>query len=436
MRRILIAAASVAGLGMALSACGDEDPTGVGSGLIGPGATTFEVILDAEDFLLTDSTFDGLGEFGDAAFRIAANDFGGEFTANTLFRIARPFTVTYAPVEDGATQTDSLAAIRGATLTLVLDTIASTRPAFLEVLPLTEPWDPNSVTWDLRVDTAGDTEAWTTPGGATGPVVASGSWTGESDTLVIQIDSASAAVWQDTTAAAMGALIRNTRTESRVRISSIDFEFDVVPVENPDTVVGAGSANRTAHIAESEALPPPATELRVGGIPVWRSLLHFRAVEDLVFDVCEATGDPDLPTCTVSIQDASISLASLLLRPRAVEGHRIELPIRVDGRGILAAPNVPLARSPLSAPFGLMEDSIPASVFGTEPSTEPVAVPLTSYLRSLVDTNQAEDPLSWLALTVNEEGRTYGYGAFYSMDSPFPPRLRLVLTVPNEELYR
>lgn len=439
MRRILIAAVSVAGLGIALTACGDEDPTEVGSGLIGPGATTFEVVLEADEFLLADTTYDGLGHFREASFRIAANEFGGEFTAHTLFQITRPFTVSYAPTEGGTSQTDSLAAIRGATLTLVVDSLATTEPLFLEVLPLTESWDPATVTWDVRHDTAGEAEAWTTPGGTTAGVVGQGVWSGGTDTVVIQIDSADAAVWQDAIAAARGALIRAATPDSRVRFRSIQFRFDVSPEENPDTVLQAGSANRTDHIAESGPLPAPEAELRVGGIPVWRSLLHFRDLRDLVLDICAATNDPALPSCDVPIRDASISLASLLLHPRAVQGHRVELPLRIDGRAVLAAPNVPLTRSPLTTPYGFMADSIPTSVFAeASPEDTRVAVPLTTYLRTLVDEggDDREESIAWLALTAFSEGATYGYAAFSSMESAFPPRLRLVLTIPNEELYQ
>ncbi|HSH46355.1 MAG TPA: hypothetical protein VK966_10980 [Longimicrobiales bacterium] len=439
MRRTLIAAVSVAGLGIALTACGDEDPTGVGSGLIGPGATTFELVLDAEEFLLSDTTFGGLGEFGSAPFRVVANAFEGEFTAHTLFQINRPFTVTYGTGEGSATRTDSLLAIRGATVTLVVDTVATSRLASIEVVPLLESWDPASVTWEMRHDTADDAEMWTTPGGTTGDVAGSAVWAGDSDTVLIQIDSASAAVWQDTTAARRGALVRVGQPGSRVRITSLEFSFNVVPEGTPDTVLTAGSSPRTSHVIEALPGAAPDSELRVGGIPIWRSLLNFRPLEEITFDACEVLDEPGLPTCDVTIADASVNLASLLLTTRPAGGFRAERGVRVGGRGVLDAPDVPLVRSPLTAPFGEMADSLPPSLFEPGATAEEVAVPLTGYVRAMLDIHRgASDgvPLDWIALTADREGATFGYTAFGSTESATPPRLRLVLTVPNEELYR
>jgi hypothetical protein len=104
-------------------ACGDEDPTGVGLGPLGPGVRTYEVVLDAEDFLVRDTTFDGIGTLDDAVFRMAAHEFDGELEARTLFSLTRPTTVTYTV--DNATGSTASRSVVGGTLTLVVDTVAA-----------------------------------------------------------------------------------------------------------------------------------------------------------------------------------------------------------------------------------------------------------------------------------------------------------------------
>ncbi|HUG39868.1 MAG TPA: hypothetical protein VMM12_05260 [Longimicrobiales bacterium] len=438
MRRTLIVALGLAGLGGALAACGDEDPTGVGAELIGPGVTTFEVILDPQAFLQADTTYDSFGQLSDAGFRLVANQFAGELDAHTLFQIFRPFTVTYQPSDGAGVQTDSLLAIRGARVTLIVDSAASTAgPVDIEVLPVTETWDAASVTWSLRHDTAGVSEPWTTPGGTTGPAVGTATWT-TGDTLVIPIDSASAAVWQDTLVARRGALVRTTTSGARLRLAGVRFEYDVVPREQPDTMVVAGSASRSMHIVSPDVVAPAPTELRVGGLPAWRSLLHFRRMGDIIVNACGGGGPPiGDPACDVALGDAALNLAAILLEPLPVGGRRIEVPIRIEAWRVLPTENVPVFRAPLSGPFGRMADSIPVELFTpTPPAGTRVAVPVTSYVRQLLQPEDPEAPLSlWVALVAELERGTFGYGAFSSMESAAPPRLRLILTIPNREMF-
>ena len=438
MRRKLMAGLVLAGLGTALTACGDEDPTAVGSVLVGPSITTFEVVLDPAEFLQADTTFDSIGDLRQAFFRLAANQFAGELDAHTLFRIVRPFTVAYAPESGGATQTDSVVAIRGARVTLIVDSAASSPgPVEVEVRPILESWDQSTVTWTLRSDTAGTPEPWTTPGGTTGAPVGTGTWTG-GDTLVITIDSASAAIWQDTIVARRGALIRPTTPGSRLRFSSPQFEFDVVPQENPDTVVTGGSAAQSMHIVSPDVTAPPQTELRVGGLPAWRTLLNFRSMRDLVLDACGSggpgTGDP---SCDVRLQDATLTLAEVLLTPVPVGGRRVERPVAIGGLQVLLTENVPPFRAPLGNLGSAPSDTVSPELFTpTPPAGAQVAIPVTAYIRQLVRPEDPERPASeWLALVAALERETFGYTAFASLESASPPRLRLVVTIPNQEIF-
>ena len=450
MRRTMIVALGLAGLGAGLSACGDEDPTGVGSTLIGEGVTTFEVVLDAADFLASDTTYLGFASHRDLGANLVANQFGGELDAHTLARLTRPFTVTYTPEEGGTARTDSLGSIRGGRFTLIVDTLASAGgPIDVEVAPITESWHAGTVTWSLRADTAETPEAWTTPGGTTGPVVGTGTWV-TGDTLFIPVDSAAASVWHDTAAARLGALIRTTTPGARLRIRSLSFQFDVIPRENPDTLLTAGSVSQTSYVLFPEE-PGAATqaELRIGGLPFWRSLLRFRPLEELVVNRCTGgigTGDPE---CDVALSDATLTLAQLLLTPTPVAGRRIELPARIEPREVLVADNVTVFRAPLRSIYAAASNpEIPADLFAPAAPDTTVGVRVTTFIRDLVagpqepadDESDAPPPPSeWLALLSSAEvgvsGPTLGYMSFSSMEGPSPPRLRLVVTLGNPELF-
>src|SRR5688500_3274664 len=75
------------------TACTDEVPTDVGDDLLPSGdVRTFEVILDAADFLTYDTTFSGYASTQNAAFSVLANKFEGVVDANVLFRFQTPPT--------------------------------------------------------------------------------------------------------------------------------------------------------------------------------------------------------------------------------------------------------------------------------------------------------------------------------------------------------
>ena len=153
MRRTLKTALGLGALALMLPACGDEGPTGVGGGLLGPGVRTYEVFLEAPEFLQADTTFDGLGTLNRAGFWFVADDFAGELDAAALFSLNRPIQVTYQ--DTTGTRSDSISAIVGGTLTLVVDTLASTAPAAdVELYELTESWDRLTTSWELYGDEA------------------------------------------------------------------------------------------------------------------------------------------------------------------------------------------------------------------------------------------------------------------------------------------
>ena len=419
IRKIGFGLAATAGL---LAGCGDEAPTEVGGDLLGQSLRTVQVTLDAPEFLERDTTYDRLGSLAGAPFAVVANDFASELDVHALIRINRPSVVTFTNSE-GQSVTDSIDHLKGGTLTLVMDSVmVPTLPVDLEVLEVTETWDPNTVTWDTRADTLGSpAEPWSVPGGTTGAVMATASWT-EGDTLRIPIDSAAAAVWHDTLGARRGGLIRMTTTGERMRVRSATFRFDVRPVDT-DTVVQAGSVSRMVSVASPDSAPPPGV-LRIGGRPAWRSLLRFRPLEDLTVP-CEQGST----TCEIALSEVTINTANLLVWTLPVGGRRAEAAMRVEGRAVLEGPGAPLSRSPLSRAFGRMADSLDASDF-LPPADTRSRIPITGFVQRNASVPEGEVALLWLALTAVAERSLFGYGEFGGVTAANPPQLELVVTIP------
>ena len=419
--RIGLALAVVVGA----AGCGDEGPTTVGSDLIGEGLRTVQVVFDASEFLQGDTVYDRIGSLNDATFGIVANAYGGNLDAHVLFEVFRPTLVNYQDTT-GTTVRDTIQAVRGGTLTVLIDSLTPQEgPVDIEVVDVTESWDEGSVSWTLRTDTAGVSEPWTTPGGTPGAVVATATWE-SGDTLLIPLDSAAASVWDDTATAANGGMLRLATAGTRLRIRAVNFEFDVTPTGR-DTVVAAGRVTRSVPIAP-EPPAPAAGVVRVGGLPAWRSLLHFRRLDDLMIP-CEQ----DSTTCAIPLSDVTVSNANLLLWTQPVDGYRSEREMRIEGRAVLEGPTVPLTRSPLSAPFSRTGDVVSLGAFEA-PAPVMTRVPITGFVQRNSNTGDDEEPLLWLALVAVAERAVFGYGEFGDLDSALPPQLEIVATIPVKKV--
>ncbi len=426
-RKLILGLGLTAAMGV-LSGCTEESPTSVGGDLIGEGFRTFEVVLDAATFLDRDTTYDRFGTLNAAPFGLVAESFAGELTAHTLFRVRAPARVTYQNAE-GTSITDTAFTVVGGTVQLILDSQGEARPPVeLQIMEVTESWDVATASWELRVDSTGVSEPWTTPGGTTDRVMGMGIWlTG--DTVLIPLDSAEAAIWMDTTAANRGGLIRANTPGSRLRIQGLSFQFDVRP-SSADTIVQAGSAGANVIVATPEPPAPDGTELRVGGLPIWRSALRFLPLADVQIP-CE----PGSTNCTVSLRDVDINRATLVLRPNTVAGHRIERPLKLEARGILRATGVPVNRSPLS-PAVDSSNALPSDAFdGASTESYEAVVPLTGFVRQNIAPGEGREAVAWIALLARAEQSAplFGYAEFGAALSATPPELRLMVTVESEE---
>lgn len=408
------------------TACTEEAPTGVGDDLLSSGdVRTFEVILDPAQYLTFDTTFSGYTKTQDASWVTIANQFGGVVDAHGLFRFAAPpATITVRGAS--GTVVDSFPRYFAGRLVLRLDTLNSQEPPVaFRAYQTAEAWD-RSATWTLRVDTGNVQLPWSTPGGTRGASIDTATWTA-GDSLVLDVDSATLAQWIDTTNTARGALIVSETNNSRVRVNGAVLRVSAHSRLQQDTVVNFDVNPLINTFVFNPPPPPPGSQLRVGGVPSWRTMLGIREdIGDLTF-AC-----PGVANCQVKLSEAHITRAELLLQPvTAPPGFIPEDTMFVQVRTLLVAPGIPVERSPIGVDVCvgvatcLFTGEAPPQYFGQPPSTKPVAYNVTNYLLALVgdDVTEANRPPFALTVLIPNEPVTFGFATF----AP-GPRLRLILT--------
>lgn len=415
-----------------VSACTEETPTDVGDDLLPSGdVRTFEVILDAADYLTYDTTFSGYAGPQNAPFTIVANKFAGVLDANTLLRFQQPPPFINVRNAAGTSVVDSAPRYFAGRLVLRFDTLASESapPVLFRGFRTTEAWNA-SATWTLRVDTGAVDLPWATPGGTRGAQIDTATWAA-GDTVVLRVDSQTVAQWIDTTNAARGALIVSETNGSRVRVTSAVLRLSAHSTLRPDTVVNLDVAAAISGFVFNPQ-PPPATDLRVGGTPTWRSILGIR--EDLGSRTFPC---PGVANCQVRLDRAHINRAEILLQPTTPPaGFVLEDTTFTTVRTLSVTPGVPLQRSPIGVDVctGAGTRCVAAGrttpdMFGSPPSATPLAVDITNYIIALVDEDviAANRPPFSLTLLAPSEPNTFGFASFAQN-----PRLRLILTAPVE----
>lgn len=414
--------------GLVTTACGDEDPVGIGQELVPGGLVrTVELVLDAPAFLVSDTTLTGFSSPAAAGFLKVALDAEGGVDARALARFGPPPSLLNVRVSADSVAVDSMLSVASGRLLLRLDTVASTTPGpvLLRLLRVEESWHPASATWTERVDTLGLPEPWSTPGAGGGMVVDSAVWEPGTDSVTFVVDSATAAQWTDTTTVTRGAVILAETPGTDLVSSGVSLRLDMRPSVRPDTLVPA-TVTTLASTFIYQPAPGPTSELRVGGLPAWRAYLDFGATLDTLRVPC-ASGTPG---CTVPLREASVSFASLLLQPVDGEaGFAPERGLVLEARPVLGGAEVPLLRSPLGATVGRVtveRDSL-------APDAGRVELPITFFLVDLVeqgvDDDTGAEPPTRLAVAQLPETASFGFATFSSRTGPASPRLRLVVTV-------
>jgi hypothetical protein len=413
--------------------CGVEDPTSVGGGLLPAEViTTFEVVLEPARYLVSDTAFGLYSAPADADFLIVANQYRSALDSRILARFTLPTTVTL-PV-GGVTRTDSMPTFFAGEVVLAIDTTgASTPPPVrLALFRNTEDYDDGSATWTLRVDTPGARLPWTQPGGSPGVLVDTASFTATSDSVRLDVDSATLAIWRNTTDPQRGAVIVVQTLEARLRTSIPLLHLSGRASIRPDTVVTATvQASERTFIFQPEQ-PDSAAAPHVGGTPAWRTFVRLRDRLDTLTVAC-----PGDPNCRVRLSAAQINRAALQLQPLpSPAGFDPEHDVPLTAHFALPAPTVPLHRLPLTDALSLCRtaagqlepcDTIPRSSFisaGAPVVELPVTDLILTVVRAPTDT-AAFRPTHFALLPAGI--RTFGFGTFAEL-----PSLRLVISIAKE----
>ncbi|MGH7449445.1 MAG: hypothetical protein ACRELT_17860 [Longimicrobiales bacterium] len=406
------------------AACTQDSPTETGSGLLPPDAIrTFEFVLEPERYLQWDTAFGLYSATADADYALIASEYEGMLNSRVLLRYPIPRTISVIDTA-GVLRTDSMPIYFSGDVRLLIDTLASTPPpAALNLFRTTEEWDRLTASWQFRVDSAGVQLPWSEPGGSPGALISTSTYQ-EGDSVLLAVDSATIAVWADTTAAARGAVLGAGTAGTRLRTVLPTLRLRARSTMNPDTVVETTLAPARTFIFEPEQ-PDSVGVPRVGGTPAWRTVLRLRERLDTLLVAC-----PGVPGCTLRLGDVTINYAALQLQPLpSPAGFAPELPLSIALHALLPSPLVPLSRSPVTGAFGAPAGSIPSSSF-MAPGASVVEVAATELVRLLFSPPD-EDPDTFtpthLALLPSGSTRTFGFGTFAEL-----PALRIIVTISRE----
>lgn len=429
-----------------VAACEQETPTEVGGDELPDAAvTTFELLLPASEFLLSDAVVSGFGRRGGAATLLVARDYASEFDAHALLEFsAFPRTVTYtrdsvAVVDSTPTYVNAELVMRIDTTALGLDPATTDSAVTLELYTVAEQWSGIGASWTVRSAIAGDTLLWSTPGGTTGALLGSRTWTpGDTvlgDSIVFPLDSATVAALRDTTTS-NGVLLRTPDAGVRARVGLARLRLFVRPSaeEDRDTLVTtAVGAREQALLYQPQPPPPEETRLRTGGGEGWRSFLLF---DPGLFD--EVVPCPGSPDCSVRLSAATINHAELLLAAAPIEPiFRPFGTFSLEARPLLGGADVPLARAPVGDTVGVAR-GIPPSAF-TEAADSVVRLTVTGFLVQVQNAlAEGSEVPRGISLSTIPDRLPFGFGSFEGApDAMVPepensPRLRLIITARPE----
>lgn len=400
-------------------ACNEEVPTGVGGGLLPPGGIrTFEVVLEPERWLVSDTAFGLYSAVPDENFFILADKFDDALDSRALVRFLVP-AVSARDTATNATRTDTLPNYFAGRMVLLIDTLQSAPPPVtIALYRTTEEWHGLSATWALAVDSGAVTVPWSVPGGAPGQLIDRVTWDGtRADTVELQVDSATMVLWREAQDPGRGALIVAETDGARVRTTLPLLSADARPSFRPDTVVTVTLSPTSRTFIHNPAAPDSAAEPRVGGTPTWRAMFRFRERLDTVTVAC-----PGDPFCRVPLSQLTINRAAVQLRPMpTAQGLAPEGPLSMTAHVVLPASTIPLHRWPLTEAVAATTQPIPVSSF-MAPDAPVVEIALTDLIIALARPPADEFRPPWFAL-LPAGPRTFGHGTFAEM-----PTLRLTLS--------
>lgn len=430
MRKATNAALAAAGSGLVLfSGCQESVPTATDASLIPINPITVEVLLDFEDFVTSFQVIGGFGSPSDLGRGLVAREFKGTLDARTLIRFGSFQRSVSVQDSLGVTRQDSAFTTLGGQLVIVFDSAnaISDTPVTLTAAATNTPWDRETATWDLSIDSVGVSTLWPTPGaGGSTPLGSALFDRSVSDTVVIEVDSATIAAWSDTTNLARGVMIDVADAGARLEFTSVSLNVDARPSINLDTIVSlTGTASERTFIFQPTPDPNPPG-LRVGGTPAWRSIMTLEIPETL-------TGPPALCAlvgCPLTITAARINQAELVLTTSFDDPAFVPLSaVLVDIRPVLTPALLP--KSPLGRTMvGALGQAVAAELFDTQTGTT-VSLPMTVFVQDLIrGVTLLDDPApNTIAVMTTFEPLLLGFASFQGPGGPGAPMLRLILTV-------
>ena len=403
----------------ALAGCENDLPTVTGdegfpSELV---PATYQFVVPAEEFLVTDTVFEGFST--NLNYLLVANRFDGALSANALARFTNlPDSVTY--VVGGTPRTEPIRTYGRSRISAAVDSASSTsnQQVALELRAITQDWDTTAVSWENAVNRPENRVAWTTPGGTTAPeplaaTVYVPADTATNDSVHFSVDSIT--VGRLARGELYGVLVRGLSSGTRAELGPFVLDLAMRPTGR-DTVITERltSSKQTFVLTPS---PPAGTEaLRVGGLVGARSVVRIDL--DRMVNTCGPTR-VGTDCRDVPLTQVTLDAVSLLLDPLPVpSGFRplVNTPLTV--RRILEPE---LGRR---APLGevVSTQSIEPALFAAG-GQRPIAIALFGPVAQAIVAGT--DTLD-LALTANIGGNDFGT-AWFSRN----PRLRFIYTVPQ-----
>ena len=439
LRRSFLLAALVLGS----AACDDESPTLPGDDLFpgGNAPETREVIVPAGALFRPRGVFTGFSGPLNVPYAVVANRYGGELSANSLYRTARAFPANLTYTQDNVNRSDSVYRAVSGTLVLRVDSAFSTAgPVTLQLFRTAQDWH-SSATWEAAADTNGVRTPWTTPGGTKGELLSSAVYrlSTAGDSVVIPLDSADINALRDTTG--FGFILSAAETGARVHISDVPILRAGLRPASParDTVIQTViPINNLPRVFVFTPEPPqPAGALAAGGIRSARTLFDLTLPDSVTG--CNSSGT----ACgRVALRDVRLNRVSLLLRRTPVPAAFA--PLDSTLLSVFSVTEPELGRfAPLGAPVldanplvtlanGGFPVSQSAAVFA--PADSVVELNFTGFATSAARGDTVPGSFALLGgpavgvVSARANGQTYdtfGLAAF----AP-EPRLRIVYTLP------
>ena len=398
-----------AGIGVAafgalaiLSAC-TENPLSLGPDEA-PGAstqTTDVTVSVAELAKWRDTTLTGFALPSNAFFSIVSN--GSPVTSRALIRFNVPDTIR--------TLADTLPVDRFEEVEMLVR-IDTTRSVFgefpltLRLIGLEQPFNADSASW---LDAAPGVP-WVAGGGDLGVEIASGVLEATTDTIVMPVsvdqDSLMKA-WQDADGGNGFAIVVDG-PEADLRVTRVVLRYDPTLVGRQFPVPQVQQWTEHTFILDPP-LPPPGSELRIGGLPASRIYLEF--------EVPERLGG-------VSLDGATVSRAEVILHPLAApEPYAAERAIEARRVSLLADPFERGAKTPIGS-GDLQGTSLDPTLLSTG---EPVRMDITLLVARAVQDSVGRIRFGFRA---DPDAQTLGYWEFGSVESApeFQPQLRVVFS--------